>query len=146
MRRTLVFLRNHLVNVDLKGFTVGGALRLIVATTAGITVTAGVLMWVVNREAYPNVGVGLWWALQTVTTVGYGDRLPTNGAGYATAAVVMLTGIAFLSVMTATVTAAFLEGARRRLGAADDVARLREEVAALRRELAGADGPEPAEG
>jgi hypothetical protein len=44
-------------------------------------VGAGVLISVIDREEYPDVGIGMWWALQTVTTVGYGDVTPTHVAG-----------------------------------------------------------------
>ena len=39
------------------------------------------LISVIDREEYPDVGIGMWWALQTVTTVGYGDVTPTHVAG-----------------------------------------------------------------
>jgi voltage-gated potassium channel Kch len=66
-----------------------------------------------DHEAFPNVYRGLWWAIQTVTTVGYGDVVPTTVAGRAIGAVVMLAGIGFLSVLTASIVAAFTETARR---------------------------------
>jgi voltage-gated potassium channel len=51
----------------------------------------------------------LWWALSTVTTVGYGDRYPVTGQGRLIAAAVMLTGIAVLGVVTAAVAGWFVE-------------------------------------
>jgi voltage-gated potassium channel Kch len=52
-----------------------------------------------------------------VTTVGYGDIVPHNVVGRVIAAVVMLEGIAFLTVVTAVITSIFIERARReRLG------------------------------
>lgn len=117
-----------------QGFSARGALELIIILTASVTVGAGLLMWVVDRHAYPTIGSGLWWALQTVTTVGYGDALPSTTAGRAVASVVMLTGIAFLTVATATITAAFVAASRRR--ANRDEANLRDEIASLRTEMA----------
>ena len=63
------------------------------ATTA-ITVGAGLLMTLVDGENFPSIGSGLWWAVQTVTTVGYGDNVPTNLAGRLVAVLVMLLGVA----------------------------------------------------
>jgi voltage-gated potassium channel len=57
----------------------------------------------------------LWWAIQTVTTVGYGDVVPTSAAGRLVATLVMLFGIGFLTVITASITSAFMEQARRHI-------------------------------
>jgi len=64
----------------------------------------------------------MWWAIQTVTTVGYGDLVPTSPGGRLVAAVVMLVGIGFLTVITAAITSTFIETARRRIeGSGSDV-------------------------
>jgi voltage-gated potassium channel len=52
---------------------------------------------------------GLWWALVTVTTVGYGDMFPVTPWGRAAATILMLVGIGFLAVITAAVAAYFVE-------------------------------------
>ena len=49
------------------------AASVIVTATAMVVVVSGVLMRVLDHEEYSNVWVGMWWAMQTVTTVGYGD-------------------------------------------------------------------------
>ena len=54
-------------------------------------------------------GDALWWAVTTITTVGYGDRYPVTAAGRGIAALLMVTGIAFFGVLTANVAAFFLE-------------------------------------
>lgn len=51
----------------------------------------------------------LWWAMATVTTVGYGDRFPVTDEGRAVAVAVMLGGIALIGVVTATIAAWFVE-------------------------------------
>lgn len=84
--------------------------------TVGITVVGGVGIWLIDREEFPNVWLGLWWAVQTVTTVGYGDVTPTHVGGRLIAALVMVSGIGFVTVVTASITAVFVESARRRLG------------------------------
>ncbi len=87
---------------------------LIATVTVMVTIAAGVLMWALDHSEFPNVWLGLWWAVQTVTTVGYGDVTPRNEIGRAIATIVMLTGIGFLTVVTASITAVFVESARRR--------------------------------
>ena len=87
---------------------------LIATVTVMVTIAAGVLMWALDRSEFPNVWLGLWWAVQTVTTVGYGDVTPKNEIGRSIATIVMLTGIGFLTVVTASITAVFVESARRK--------------------------------
>jgi voltage-gated potassium channel len=88
----------------------------IAVATAGVTVVCGVLMRVVDPHDFDNIWLGLWWAVQTVTTVGYGDIVPQHTGGRVIGAILMLSGIGFLTVVTAVITAAFLETVRRRLG------------------------------
>ena len=52
---------------------------------------------------------GLWWAVTTVTTVGYGDRYPTTNEGRLLAVLLMITGISLVGVITASVAAWFVK-------------------------------------
>jgi voltage-gated potassium channel len=52
---------------------------------------------------------GLWWAVTTVTTVGYGDRYPTTTEGRLVAVLLMITGISLVGVITASVAAWFVK-------------------------------------
>jgi voltage-gated potassium channel len=71
-----------------------------------------VLIHFTDEKTVPNIGEGLWWARQTVTTVGYGDLVPTSTVGRLVAALVMLAGIGFLTVVTPVITSTFIESAR----------------------------------
>jgi voltage-gated potassium channel Kch len=84
------------------------AAGVIVTVTGAVVVGAGLLMTLVDNKEYPNLGLGLWWALQTVTTVGYGDVAPREFGGRLVAAVVMLEGIAFIAIVTALITSSFV--------------------------------------
>jgi voltage-gated potassium channel len=59
-----------------------------------------------NIHSYPEA---LWWAIVTVTTVGYGDRYPVSAGGRAVAVVLMLVGIGLIGVLTATVASVFVK-------------------------------------
>jgi voltage-gated potassium channel len=59
-----------------------------------------------NIHTYPDA---LWWAIVTVTTVGYGDRFPVSDGGRAVAAVLMLLGIGLIGILTATVASVFVK-------------------------------------
>jgi len=56
-----------------------------------------------------NFGDGLWWAITTVTTVGYGDRFPITSTGRVLAVCLMLVGISLMGVITASVAAWFVK-------------------------------------
>jgi voltage-gated potassium channel len=103
-----------------ESLTARRAAGIIAAVTVLITVGGGVLERVLDHKEYPTIGRGLWFALQTVTTVGYGDVTPARAEGRVIAAVLMLTAIGFLAVITASVTAGLVESARRRLNAGSD--------------------------
>jgi len=98
-----------------KPLTVRRAAGVIASVTLSITIISGVLIHFTDEKTFPNIGDGLWWAIQTVTTVGYGDLVPTSTVGRLVAALVMLAGIGFLTVVTAVITSTFIESARRRL-------------------------------
>lgn len=59
-------------------------------------------------------GVGVWWALVTLTTVGYGDVVPVTRLGRIVGAILMLGGVLSLSLVTATVASVFIERKFRR--------------------------------
>ena len=69
------------------------AAALIAVMTSLITVVAGLLVRLTDPQTFPSLGVGLWWGVQTVTTVGYGDYVPESVTGRMVAALVMLGGI-----------------------------------------------------
>jgi voltage-gated potassium channel len=93
--------------------SVVNAIRVIVGTTAVVVVVSSVLMWLLDHKEYPNLGRALWWAMQTIPTVGYGDVTPKDVVGRIIATFVMLWGIAFLSILTAVITSTFVARAAR---------------------------------
>lgn len=97
-----------------QSLTARRAAAIIAGFTFLITVGGGILERVLDHQEYPNIGRGLWFALQTVTTVGYGDVTPRHAQGRIIAAVLMLTAIGFLAVITASVTASLVESSRQR--------------------------------
>ena len=129
-----------------ESFTARRAAGTIAAFTLLITVSGGILERVVDPQEFPTIGKGLWFALQTVTTVGYGDVTPKQADGRFIGAVVMLAGIGFLAVITASVTASLIESSRRRFAAEserDATQRLEDITDRLARIEAALDQPAP---
>lgn len=91
----------------------------------------------------PNITTfsdALWWAVTTVTTVGYGDHFPTTDVGRLIAVGLMIGGIALLGVVTATLASWFVHRvAESEQLTRAEVAGLAEEVRQLREQLQGAD-------
>jgi voltage-gated potassium channel len=112
-----------------ESLTARRAAGIIAGVTVLITVAGGILVRILDHQEYPTIGKGLWFALQTVTTVGYGDVTPAHTDGRVIGAVIMLTGIGFLAVITAAVTATLIESSRRRFVESEaDLARRLDEV------------------
>jgi voltage-gated potassium channel Kch len=106
--------------------SVRGAAGTIVTATALVVVVGGILIRVLDHSEYSSIWVGMWWALQTVTTVGYGDVTPEHPSGRIVAAFVMLEGIAFLAIVTAAITSTFVARATAEHDAATELDELTE--------------------
>jgi voltage-gated potassium channel len=112
------YLRRQLENRTL---TARRAALVISASTLLLTIAGGVGAWLIDRKDFDGVTDALWWSIQTVTTVGYGDVVPEHASGRLIGVVLMLQGIALLTVITASVTATLIEQARRRRAQPDDL-------------------------
>lgn len=84
----------------------------VASTALVVTMVAGFLMYEAEKQAphanITNLPDSLWWAITTMTTVGYGDRYPVTGAGRFIAIALMGVGIALLGVITASIAAWFV--------------------------------------
>jgi voltage-gated potassium channel len=82
--------------------------RYLAGATVVLSAAAGVLVWIIDRRDFATLGDGLWWALQTLSTVGYGDVVPQSTWGRVVGSAVIVLGVTFLSFLTATITSYFV--------------------------------------
>ena len=94
--------------------SVRNAVLVMIVITVGIVLVGGVIVWLFDRQDFPDLGSALWYTLQTVTTVGYGDHVPTTEIGRVVGASVMVVGVALIAILTASITSVFVEAAQRR--------------------------------
>lgn len=82
--------------------TLRKAVALIVTVATLLALVAAVLEWLID-PAFDTFPQALWWAISTVSTVGYGDYVPESGAGRIVATGLMLTGLGLIPLITSVV-------------------------------------------
>ena len=88
-------------------------LHYALAVTTGVVIASGLLVYSVEQDAaegnIKSLPDGLWWAVTTVTTVGYGDRFPTTAAGRGVGVVLMIVGIALFGFLAGSLASFFVD-------------------------------------
>jgi voltage-gated potassium channel len=104
----------------------------------------GVGFWILEPKAI-TLSDGLWLAFTTAATVGYGDIVPSTHESRAFSVLVVLLGLAVLSLVTASIAAMFVETEERQMERAvmDEIGALRAEVRSLLAEVRAASPPPP---
>ena len=121
-----------------RAVTSGRILPYLALSTILITFVAGVAAWVLSPQGFGSLGDTLWWAAQTVTTVGYGDVVPMSSWGRVIGVVVMVFGVTAVSLITALVTSAVVAFEQRRRSAQEEAEHhhpLHETLARIERRL-----------
>ncbi|MGB1891313.1 MAG: ion transporter [Candidatus Latescibacterota bacterium] len=86
-------------------------------TVIHIVVIVGAMMYLIEgrENGFTSIPRSIYWAIVTITTVGYGDIAPQTNVGQAVAAFLMITGYAILAVPTGIVTAEWAMQNRQRI-------------------------------
>jgi voltage-gated potassium channel Kch len=140
--------------VERKGLRPRDAAYLLAGFWGLAVVVFGVLERIVDPKTFHSVWLGMWWAVETVTTVGYGDVVPKQTLGKLLGAFLMLGGLSLIAVVTAAITSGFVSRAQAARGRVttdqavlDKLDAVSEELRAVRAELdrlhpgADPDGP-----
>ena len=91
-------------------------ITVFLATVMTLIMVAGSLMYVIEgpENGYTSIPTSMYWAIVTVTTVGYGDISPKTGLGRLIASALMITGYAILAVPTGVFSVELSQAMRRR--------------------------------
>ena len=81
--------------------------------TVLLAIAVGLTVRLIAPKDFHSVGEGIWWAVVTLGTVGYGDVVPTTPWGRVVGAVTIILGVTFLAFLTATVTSMFVSNEQR---------------------------------
>jgi voltage-gated potassium channel len=94
------------------------AIGAVVFVLCLILTLSGSLIYMLEVEAQPavfnSIPAGMWWAVETVTTVGYGDMVPVTFAGRVLGAVVSVVGILTFAMFSGLMTVGFMDQLRTR--------------------------------
>ncbi|HEX6679804.1 MAG TPA: potassium channel family protein [Gaiellaceae bacterium] len=81
---------------------------VLLLSTAALGTLSGFVVTLVDHRDFPTFGIGVWWAIVTLATVGYGDVVPHTTWGRVVGSVVIVVGVTFISILIATVTSYFV--------------------------------------
>jgi voltage-gated potassium channel len=98
--------------VKMRRYLTRNTLLLLAASTVGVVLLGGVLVYAAERHYNPSLATvadAVWYAIVTITTVGYGDSAPITNAGRIVGVGLMVFGIGFLGLFTATVASLFID-------------------------------------
>jgi len=116
--------------------TSGDALRITAILTVAVVVVAGAAEWTFANGEFPTLWDGIWWAVVTATTVGYGDLYPTTAMGRIIGIGVMAMGVAFVSLLTGAIAARFVRtDATEGMDVREALARIETELQEIRAQL-----------
>jgi len=78
-------------------------------TFLGLALVGAIVMRIVDSHDFPTLGLAVWWTLQTVTTVGYGDVVPTTDIGRVIGGIELVVSVSFIAFLTAGVTSTVIQ-------------------------------------
>jgi len=84
-------------------------------STAVLALAVGFLVTIIDCSDFHSLGDGVWSAVVTMGTVGYGDTVPHTGSGWILGSVVIVAGVTFITFLNATVTSPFVSADQQAL-------------------------------
>jgi voltage-gated potassium channel len=84
------------------------AISTVIVVAAILVFLAGLAERLVEPDTFTSIGLAYWWAVTTVTTVGYGDIVPESAGGRLVASGLMLVGLGLIPTLTSVVVATLI--------------------------------------
>ena len=84
------------------------AVRTVMLVAIILVLIAGAFERIVEPEVFTSLGLSYWWAVTTVTTVGYGDIVPESPEGRVVASLLMLVGLGLIPTLTSVVVSTLI--------------------------------------
>jgi voltage-gated potassium channel len=84
------------------------AVGTIIGVALALVLVGGGLARIIEPETFTSIGLSYWWAVETVTTVGYGDVVPKDVWGRLVGVGLMLTGIALIPTLTSVIVSTLI--------------------------------------
>lgn len=84
------------------------AVGTVIGLAIALVLVAGLLARIVEPDTFTSLGLAYWWAIETVSTVGYGDIVPQDPAGRIVGSLLMLTGLALIPTLTSVIVSTLI--------------------------------------
>jgi voltage-gated potassium channel len=84
------------------------AVSTVVMLALLLVLIAGALARLVEPDTFTSIGLAYWWAVTTVTTVGYGDVVPQDPAGRMVGVLLMLAGLSLIPTLTSVIVSTLI--------------------------------------
>ena len=119
--------------------TIWRAVRTIAVVVILLVLAGALLVRLLEPKTFDNFGLSAWWAVETVTTVGYGDIVPTTTQGRIVGTVLMITGVSMIPLVTSVVVSilAAKRAEQQSQDEASEIAELRAQLSRIEDQLKG---------